>query len=138
MYRLRKSFKFEASHQLEGLPEGHQCGRLHGHSYEFTVFLIGSELMEEGWLVDFGELRVIKSFIDDHLDHRHLNDILGQPTSENLAKWLFGVVNMMLLNELSGYDVDPSAHHPDLVLEKVRVSETDKTYAEYYGVPTDL
>ncbi|MGQ7190015.1 6-carboxytetrahydropterin synthase, partial [Escherichia sp. HC-CC] len=30
---LFKDFTFEAAHRLPHVPEGHKCGRLHGHSF---------------------------------------------------------------------------------------------------------
>jgi 6-pyruvoyltetrahydropterin/6-carboxytetrahydropterin synthase len=30
---LFKDFTFEAAHHLPHVPEGHKCGRLHGHSF---------------------------------------------------------------------------------------------------------
>ncbi|VEA32982.1 6-pyruvoyl tetrahydrobiopterin synthase [Salmonella enterica subsp. enterica] len=30
---LYKDFTFEAAHRLPHVPEGHKCGRLHGHSF---------------------------------------------------------------------------------------------------------
>lgn len=39
MFRITKEFHFSASHQLTGLPEDHQCARLHGHNYIVEVEL---------------------------------------------------------------------------------------------------
>lgn len=124
MYRIGKTFQFEASHQLRGLPEGHQCGRLHGHSYEIELTFVGAELAPEGWLFDFGDLKTFKAYVDEYLDHRHLNDILAQPTSEALASFLFDVVDGLMEEDAFGQGT---------YLEKVRVSETEKTFAEYFG-----
>lgn len=30
---LFREFTFEAAHRLPAVPDGHKCGRLHGHSY---------------------------------------------------------------------------------------------------------
>ncbi|EEW8595914.1 6-carboxytetrahydropterin synthase, partial [Escherichia coli] len=30
---LFKDFTFEAAHRLPHVPQGHKCGRLHGHSF---------------------------------------------------------------------------------------------------------
>lgn len=135
MYRISKTFRFEASHQLLDLPVGHQCGRLHGHSYELTVEFIGHQVHQpQGWLFDFGGLWPIKKFIEDHLDHRHLNDIVDQPTSENLARYMFDTITGMLNSEYTDLSIDAP---DDLILEKVRISETRSTYAEYYGWSDD-
>jgi len=130
MYRICKQFAFEASHQLQGLPEGHQCGRLHGHSYTVELHFVGGGVTNEGWLFDFGQMKPFKDYVDERLDHRHLNHLpgLGQPTSENLARLLYDIVSDML------YEGGFGAVADEVYLEKVRVSETAKTYAEYFGV----
>lgn len=115
MYTITKEFEFSASHWLEGLPEGHSCGRLHGHNYKVTVELQTGELNHVGFVRDYGDLRAVKELIDERLDHRHLNEVVPvNPTAENLAIWLFGQL---------------WARYPELVA--VRVSETPKTWAEY-------
>jgi len=88
MYTISKTFRFEASHMLVGLPDDHQCSRLHGHSYRIEVELQGDTLTEEGWVRDYGDLDRIKGYIADALDHRHLNSIVPQPTAEHLARYL--------------------------------------------------
>ena len=35
--RLWKDFAFEAAHKLTRVPLGHQCARLHGHSYKTPI-----------------------------------------------------------------------------------------------------
>ena len=32
-----RRFRFEAAHRLPGVPEGHQCGRMHGHGFELAL-----------------------------------------------------------------------------------------------------
>lgn len=122
MFRIGKTFKFDAAHKLEGLPEGHKCGELHGHTYSVTVELASHATMPEGWVFDYGEMAVIKKYLDEQLDHKYLN-ILGeirfQPTAENLAAFLFDKARMLL--ELP----------ENVFVSKVIVKETDSTYAEY-------
>jgi 6-pyruvoyltetrahydropterin/6-carboxytetrahydropterin synthase len=94
--RISKEFEFAASHILDGLPAGHKCGRLHGHSYRVLVTLIGVA-DEFGFIMDFGELTWVRNFIADRIDHTHLNDVLSfNPTAENLATWLAGEVRAWL------------------------------------------
>lgn len=116
MYIIAKRFTFSASHVIGGLPEQHPCARLHGHNYEVEVVLQSAELDSVGFVRDYRELSVLKEFIDENLDHRHLNDVLGhdRTTSEVIAKWIYGWCN---------------ARWPEVVA--VRVSETPTTWAEY-------
>jgi 6-pyruvoyltetrahydropterin/6-carboxytetrahydropterin synthase len=113
-YTISKQFSFSASHVVEGLPEGHQCGRLHGHNYVVEVRLRGDQLQAPGFLRDFGELTLLREFINKNLDHRHLNDVVpGPSTSEFIAGWL--------LEMCRGW-------WPEVIA--VRVSETPATWAE--------
>jgi 6-pyruvoyltetrahydropterin/6-carboxytetrahydropterin synthase len=86
-----KTFKFEAAHVLPNVPPGHQCGRMHGHSYEVTVRLEGPVDPRLGWVRDFGEVKAAFQPLHERLDHHLLNEIDGleNPTSENLARWLW-------------------------------------------------
>ena len=115
MYIITKEFEFAASHQLSGLPEGHKCGRLHGHNYRVEVVLQSPTLDDVGFVRDYGELKLLKIYIDNFLDHRHLNDILpDNPTAENLARYLYEMC--------AGWWPETS---------QVRVSETPKVWASY-------
>ena len=91
MYIISKEYHFSASHQLHDLPEDHPCHRLHGHNYVVEVELQSKTLNQYGFVRDYRELDELKIFIDEKLDHRHLNDILGDDnvTAENLAKYLY-------------------------------------------------
>jgi 6-pyruvoyltetrahydropterin/6-carboxytetrahydropterin synthase len=114
-YTIAKRFDFEASHQLEGLPAWHKCGRLHGHSYQVEVELAADGLDERGFVLDYGDLAPVADFIADRLDHRHLPEVLPiQTSAENLARWLFEQASALVPH-----------------VTAVRVRETRKTWAEY-------
>lgn len=116
MYTITKEFHFSASHQLIGLPHDHQCARLHGHNYVVVIELKSDQLNAHGFVRDYLELAPLKAYIDDEMDHRHLNDVLGDDlvTAERLAKHF--------------YDWS-KAHWAET--SAVKVSETPKTWAEY-------
>jgi 6-pyruvoyl tetrahydropterin synthase/QueD family protein len=86
-----KEFTFEAAHRLPHVPDGHKCGRLHGHSYQVTIHVEGAVDPVSGWVRDFAELSVAMRPVLERLDHYYLNDIDGleNPTSEVLAGWLW-------------------------------------------------
>ncbi len=46
-----------------------RCARLHGHSWAITLTFEASELDENGFVIDFGELHFIEDWIDENLDH---------------------------------------------------------------------
>ncbi len=120
MYRVSKRFAFSASHVLHGLADDHPCSRMHGHNYDVEVMAEADALDERGVVVDFRELDPVKRWIDDTLDHRHLNDVMeGQPSAEAIAKLICDWCQASL---------------PPAVADKivaVRAWETPKAYAEY-------
>ncbi len=87
-----KEFTFEAAHRLPNVAPGHKCARLHGHSYQVSVYLSGSVDPHEGWVRDFGDINGAMEPLLEVLDHYYLNDIEGleNPTSEVLARWIWG------------------------------------------------
>ncbi|SIS10901.1 6-pyruvoyltetrahydropterin/6-carboxytetrahydropterin synthase [Microbacterium sp. RURRCA19A] len=115
--KVVRTFKFSAAHSISGLPSGHKCSRLHGHSYRVEVEIAG--LVDDvGMVIDFGELQWIQSFLDNTVDHRTLNDVVSvNPTSELLAHWLWGEINQWL------------AHRP----ERERIQTLSVTMSESAG-----
>ncbi|OEF27619.1 6-carboxytetrahydropterin synthase QueD [Vibrio rumoiensis] len=103
---IYKDFIFEAAHHLPNVPEGHKCGRLHGHSFFVRLYILGEVDATTGWVIDFGDVKKIFAPIYDRLDHYYLNDIPGleNPTSEVLAKWIWNEVKP-LLPELSKVEI---------------------------------
>lgn len=117
-YTISKDHHFSASHQLSGLRDGHPCGRLHGHNYAIRVELSASELTGPGFVMDYGDLKPFLTWVDDTLDHRHLNDVVTfNPTAEHLSRWLQAHAESML--------AAPG------VTVTVAVSETPKTWARW-------
>lgn len=112
---IAREFNFEAAHWLPNVPEGHKCGRMHGHSYRVIVTVKGS-IGEDGMLLDFAVIKAAAAPVIAMLDHSTLNDTLPNPTSELLAVWLWN----RLIDEL-----------PDL--SAVMVCETASTSCTYRG-----
>jgi 6-pyruvoyltetrahydropterin/6-carboxytetrahydropterin synthase len=86
-----KEFTVEAAHLLPNVPVGHKCRRLHGHSFRIAIYVSGPLDPVLGWVADFGDIKQACRPIEDELDHQYLNDIPGleNPTSENLARWVW-------------------------------------------------
>jgi 6-pyruvoyltetrahydropterin/6-carboxytetrahydropterin synthase len=106
MYRVNKSIHFCYGHRLLNY-EG-KCRHLHGHNGQVEIELEGDDLDDRGMLTDFGEIKsVMKTWIDDHLDHRMIlrkddpavDPLLAQneplflidanPTAEAIARLIF-------------------------------------------------
>lgn len=88
---ISKTFRIEAAHRLPNVPPGHKCSRLHGHSFGIEVHVQGPLHAELGWVMDFADLSAAFAPLFDTLDHRYLNEVPGleNPTSENLARWVW-------------------------------------------------
>jgi len=86
-----KEFTVEAAHLLPNVPEGHKCSRLHGHSFKIEVYVSGEIEERTGWIMDFAGIKHAFQPLFDQLDHNYMNEITGleNPTSENLARWIW-------------------------------------------------
>ncbi|MEY9955685.1 6-pyruvoyl-tetrahydropterin synthase [Streptacidiphilus sp. MAP5-52] len=79
MLTITKEFAFSASHVLDRLPTWHPCARMHGHNYILKLELAAPEeaLDDVGFVRDYRDLDAFKKWMDDTLDHRHLNEAMG-------------------------------------------------------------
>lgn len=86
-----KSFTLESAHRLPHVPPGHKCARVHGHSFRVELHVSGPVDATLGWVMDFADLKQAFEPLFQQLDHRYLNDVPGleNPTSENLARWIW-------------------------------------------------
>ena len=115
--RIWKGFKFCAAHHLKRLPEGHPCLNVHGHNFKLTVFCCGlfnTDIKRNGMVVEFATIKEVVQPIVDTLDHGNLNDYVAQPTTENVAQWLYFMIK---------------EHLPEL--EYVELQETDSCGAQF-------
>lgn len=90
-FELKQQFRIESARRLTGLSSDHPCARLHGHSFQIILTLVGEKDPVKGWVMDYHEIsRVIEPLLKQ-LDHRVLNEVEGleNPTSENLCVWLY-------------------------------------------------
>lgn len=82
-YTISKDFYLEFGHRVwtqEGF-KVNKCRHIHGHSGVFRVFLSHDSLLN-GMVIDFNHLDFIKTFIDNHIDHKfliHISDPLLLP-----------------------------------------------------------
>jgi 6-pyruvoyltetrahydropterin/6-carboxytetrahydropterin synthase len=86
-----KSFSMECAHRLPNVPADHKCARVHGHSFRVELHVAGPVDPHLGWVMDFADIKRSFEPLFERLDHRYLNDVAGleNPTSENLARWIW-------------------------------------------------
>ena len=104
--RLDVEFYFAAAHRLPRY-EG-PCFRLHGHNYKMFVVVEGEVDPRTGMIADFGGLKqVVQEHVLARVDHRNLNDLLDNPTAENIARWVWEVLEPHLpgLAEVRLYEI---------------------------------
>ncbi len=83
-------YSIDCAHWLPNVPEGHKCGKMHGHRYNIRLELAGMADIRSGWIVDYADVKAVFDPIIMGLDHQCLNEIPGlrNPTCENIVLYL--------------------------------------------------
>ncbi len=117
MMTATKRFEFDYAHKLPNY-DGN-CANLHGHRgvLELTVNKAPNHLRKEGMIIDFKDLKAIVQPVVDKLDHAYLNDIIKNPTAENICRWFY--------NELFETDLR-------YCLVRIRVYETSDSFIDLF------
>jgi len=134
MIRMTQSFEFSASHRLhcpelsaaENRRTFGKCNNPagHGHNYRFEVTVEGAPDGATGVVIELPAFEsIVKERVVDVLDHKHLNTDCAEfaainPSVENITR--------VIWEKLDGA-------FPGCRLQRVRVWETPKTWAEYGG-----
>ena len=120
--------------------DGH-CALLHGHNWALRLTFACTEPDENGFVVDFGKLKYLKDWIDEHLAHACLFNeddparepllhqhpglfkpyVLPDCSCEGLARHLHGIFNPMVQEATSGR----------VRLTAIEVAEDSKNAATY-------
>ena len=121
MFEISVKTHFSGAHFLAGYPG--VCANLHGHNWEVEVFLRGRKTDSVGMLVDFRQVKTTIREVVAPLDHKELNALAmfahQNPSSENLARYLFGALSRQLNNRR-------------VKVHRVWVSESPGTSAAYW------
>lgn len=108
---------FEAACSVPLLPAGHRARRLHGHSFVAKV----RAALPETWAsfpgAEVSQLHARLARCVAPLDYAHLNDLIEQPTDENLTRWVRTHIDAPGVQQIgiqstadSGVDMDPNGH----------------------------
>ena len=118
MLTCKKSYRDIPFAHRQHRHDGH-CALIHGHNWAITLTFACRETTADGFVVDFGKLKYLKAWIDEHLDHACLfnetdpeKDRLLQAAGdlfkvytlpacscEGLAEHLFGIFDAMVRAE---------------------------------------
>lgn len=152
VYRVCKSFEIENGHMLSKHPG--RCRLPHGHSRRVELVISSDRLDENDMVCDFKALKLaVEDYLDqyDHALMVNSDDALlkslpeqyrarlivlegEDPTTEVLARRIYAFVQEQI--RAGGSFIDPVSGNAfslptHLTLERVRVSETSSSWAEY-------
>ncbi len=138
--RIAKDFRWEMAHRLPEHEGG--CRNVHGHSYQMWIELAG-EPLESGMVLDYFDLKELVDPLVAEIDHAFLcsrTDTLicdfmresglkavyvdWPTTAENIARWFFERLRVTFAGA-------SMKHLREL---RVRIQETERTYAEVSGL----
>lgn len=123
-YELNKDMQFAAAHFIPNEAAG-VCQNVHGHTYFVNVTIVGNELDDSGFLVNFGTL---KKLVHGKFDHTLLNDhpLFNNndpnhfPTTEVVARTIYEIIQ---------HELDQLPNQPTCI--QVFVRETPTSYVVY-------
>ena len=83
---------------------------MHGHTYKVIVTVEGPVDEKTGLVMDFAEMKeIFMKEVDEKLDHKLLNDVMENPSAENLAVWIWKALeNKMPLSKITIYENESS------------------------------
>jgi len=121
MYEICISTYFAAAHYLRGY-EG-ACENIHGHNWNVEVIVRTEKLNSIGLGIDFKNLKKVTDETLARVDHLDINQVPPfdkiNPSSENLAKWVFEETGKRLNSDT-------------LRVHRVNIRETDFFTASYF------
>jgi len=153
MYRVCKTFEIESGHMLMKHP-GH-CRHPHGHSRRVEIIIASETLDDSDMVCDFAAIKAAVRTVVERFDHalavnsrdpaaRALREsgLAGErlveftdqdPTTEVLARHIYESVAATIEagRDLPGECGRVHRFRPEARLERVRVTETSSTWAEY-------
>lgn len=120
-YELNKDMNFAAAHYIDHESAG-KCRNTHGHTYFVNVTIVGDALQDNGFLVNFQEIKqAVHGKYDHTLMNNHVDDFSKEePSTEVVARTAYKNIQQALKK----YDNNPK------VLQVI-VRETPTSYVTY-------
>ena len=143
---------FTCSKKYSDIPFAHRqhqhgghCSFIHGHNWSFRFTFGCDELDEAGFVVDFSDLKFIRDWLVENLDHAYLHN-LDDAVSQELVGQFPGAFKPYPLESCSAEGIaqhvfcaiEPllKKHHGErVILVALEVFEDAKNAAEYRKVP---
>ena len=98
------------------------CHLLHGYSLQFKFTFACSELDDKNWAVDFGGLKQVKKWLEDHFDHKTAID-KNDPFLEKFKELeLFDLAEIVVMD---GVGAEKFAEHAFNFADKLIREQTD-------------
>jgi len=111
---LTKKFEFDAAHKLDK-KLGEKEARIHGHRYVLEITVKGP--VSDGITMSVEDIKeCVQKNVTDKLDHTMLNDIIDNPTLENIVIWVWKELKDRLP-----------------LLYEIKLSETPNNFVTYRG-----
>jgi len=148
-FRVCKTIRFEAAHQLERAYSKACVESIHGHSYRVDVVLASRCLNPDLMVLDFGLISKALAQVVEEWDHAlilptsllHNSELPDchkvvefpcNPTAEVMAAFIFGHVQKALAVEV---EHGVMSKDNGVRVERVRVHETETSWAEATAPP---
>ena len=145
MFRSKKTFKGLSCAHRRWRHSGH-CAHVHGYDRSVTIWFGAHERDENGFIMDFGALKPIRAWLEDHFDHTLLIDDDDPLASQFEDLDRLGACKLVRFDDVGMEGsarfifryVDPwiEAHTNGRVyVHSVEVAENEKNSAIYFREP---
>lgn len=135
-FSIFRCYELQCSHRLTKVPADHKCAAMHGHNFEIEIhiedqgrppFPFDEALNAQGMVADYSLIDEAWAPTFKQLDHKTLNNVLDNPTSEMIAFYIFREVQ----NDLKR--IGRAAGVTGLRVSHVVVRENKRSGAVYWG-----
>jgi len=92
MWEISAEILLAARHQIRGVPDEREAGRVHAHQWTIKAFVRATALDRVGWVLDFHQLEGALRQLAAPYQGAFINDLPPwndvNPTRENLARFI--------------------------------------------------